>query len=88
MVRWRRQLTPSSLPDRPILMKAGWIEFYCQPPFREIDLNFVRAFFETSANLHLMLAEQIIDEFLARVSWNIFCRIHQAERRRRDDRLL
>src|SRR5271163_1463383 len=43
---------------------------------------------ETSANLHFVFTQQIIDEFLARVTRNVFCRIHEAERGWRDDCLL
>ena len=67
---------------------AGWIEFNRQSSFREIDLHFVRALLEASANLHFVFAQQIVDEFLARVTWNVFRRIHEAERGRGNDGLL
>ena len=74
--------------DEAMQQLAGRIEFHRQPPFREVDLNFVRALVQAAADLGFMLAEQVFDELFARVAGNLLGRVHQAQRRRRNDRLL
>jgi hypothetical protein len=59
---------------------ARVIQFDRQSTFREINLHFVSALLETPANLYFVFAQQIVNEFLARVPWNIFRRVHEAER--------
>ena len=46
------------------------------------------AFFEAAPHLVFMFVQEIVDEFLPRVTGNRFRRIHEAQRRRRNDRLL
>ena len=43
----------------------------------------MRALLETLVNHHFVLAQQIVDEFLARVTRSVFCPIYEAERGRR-----
>ena len=54
--------------DEAAEQRPGWIDLDRQAAFGEIDLDFVRAFRKTSADLLFMLAEQILDEFLPRVA--------------------
>src|SRR5262245_26991281 len=64
------------------------IQLNCQALLGEVNLNLVRALLQTAANLGLVLAQQILDEFLARITGNPFGWIHEAQSRGRDDRLL
>ena len=66
----------------------GGIDLHRQPSFGEVDLNLVRALLQAAANLGFVLAQQIVDELLARIARDPFGRIHEAQRRGRDDRLL
>src|SRR5580704_18807887 len=61
----QRQIVQS---DETVKQFTRGIEFHCQSSFREIDLHLLRALRETAANLRFVLAQQIIDKLLARVS--------------------
>src|ERR1700682_580266 len=67
---------------------AGRIDLDREPRLREVDLYLPCAFPETVAPLRLVLAQQISDELLPRITRNRVGRVHQTQRRRRDDRLL
>ena len=67
---------------------ARRIDLHRQSSFGEVDLNRVRAFLEATTNLRFVLPQEILDELLARVSGNLLGRIHEAQRRWRDHRLL
>jgi len=58
------------------------IELDRQPSFREVDLHAVRTLLQTVANLRFVLAQQVINKFIARVAGNPLGRIHQAQGRR------
>src|SRR5688572_24384335 len=73
--------------DEAIEQVAGGIELYRKAPLSEIDLDFVRAFGQAAPNFQLVFVEEIIDELLAGVARNVISRIHQAQSRRRNDRL-
>jgi hypothetical protein len=53
----------------------GWIDLDRKPPFREGDLNLVRALSQTIADLGLVLMQQILDELLAGIAGNFLGRI-------------
>src|SRR5687767_10367998 len=67
---------------------AGWVDLHRQPALREVDLDLVRPLGEAAANFGLVLLQQVVDELLPRIAGNSFRRVHQAQSRRRDDRLL
>src|SRR5665213_993781 len=67
---------------------AGRVDLDRKPPFGEVDLHLVGAQLQAAANLGDMFSQQIIDKALAGVSGNARLRIEQAQRRRRDHRLL
>jgi hypothetical protein len=48
----------------------------------------VRAFLQAVADLRLVLAEQVVDEFVARVARDLLLGVHETQCRRGDDRLL
>ena len=73
--------------DEAVEERARRIELDRQTAFGEIDLDFVRPFRKTSADLLFMLGEQIPDEFLPRVSGKMFRWIHQAQGRGRNNGL-
>ena len=58
--------------DERVEQPARGIQFERQAAFGEIDLDFVSTFRKTPADLLFMLGEQIPDEFLPRVSENMF----------------
>src|SRR2546428_12335157 len=66
----------------------GRINLYGQASFGEIQLHLVRALLQAAPYLGFMLAQQIFDELLARIIRNCLGRVHQAQGRRRDYRLL
>ena len=51
-----------------------------EPAFGEVDLHVMGALRQAASDLRLVLAQQIMDELLARVSFDIAGRIHQAQR--------
>ncbi len=67
---------------------AGRVDLDRQPPLGEVDLHLVRALPQAAADLGLVLAQQVVDELLARVAGDLVGRVHEAQGRRRDDRLL
>ena len=67
---------------------AGRIDLDRQPSFGEVDLHLMRALGQAAPDLGLVLVQQVVDELLARVAGNPLGRIHEAQRRGRDDRLL
>ena len=64
--------------DETVEQHPGRIDLHRQAALGEIDLDLVRAFRETPADLLFMLSEQIVDEFLPRVAGKILRRIHKA----------
>ena len=56
--------------DEAVQQIPGRIDLHRQPAFGEIDLHLVRAFFQAAADLGFVLAQQIVDELLARVTGN------------------
>ena len=62
--------------------------FIDEAAFGEVDLHRVRALLQAAADLGLVLAQQVVDELLARIARDPVGRIHEAQRRGRDDRLL
>ena len=66
----------------------GGIDLDRQPPLREVDLHLVRALPQAVADLGLVLAQQVVDELLAGVARDLVGRVHEAQGRGRDDRLL
>jgi hypothetical protein len=74
--------------DEALQQMPGGIELHREPAFGEVDLHLVRAFVETAPHFGLVLAQKIVYERLARVAGDRCGRIHEAQRGRRDDRLL
>src|ERR1700681_1434262 len=64
------------------------IDLHSQPSFGEVHLNLVRAFFQTAPYLGFMLAQQVVNELLARIIWNALGWVHQTQCRGRYHRLL
>jgi hypothetical protein len=54
--------------DETIEKRPRWIDLDRQAAFGEIDLDLVRAFRKTPADLLFMLVEQVVDEFLPRIA--------------------
>ena len=67
---------------------SGGVDLHREARFGKVDLYLVRTLGQTVADLGLVLSEQIVDELVARIAGQRLLRIHQAQRRRRDDRLL
>src|SRR6267142_1468646 len=67
---------------------SGRVDLDRQTPLGEVDLHLLRALFQAPAHFRYMLAQQFLDEPLPWVPWNAFLRIHQAQGRGRNDRLL
>ena len=67
---------------------AGRINLHGQPCLGKVDLHLMRSLLQAPSYLGFMLAQQIFDEFLARIIGNVLGRVHQAQRRRRYHRLL
>ena len=74
--------------DEAVQEVAARVELDRQPAFREIDLHCVGAQIQARPDLRLMLAEEVGDELLARVVGDLVGGIHEAQRRRRNHRLL
>ena len=74
--------------DEAVEELAGRVDLDRQPPFGEVDLDLVRALPQAVADLGLVLAQQVVDELLAGIAGDLVGRVHQAQGRRRDDRLL
>ena len=66
----------------------GGVDLDRQPALREVDLDLVRALPQAGADLGLVLAQQVVDELLAGVAGDLVGRVHEAQGRGRDDRLL
>jgi hypothetical protein len=56
------------------------VELDRQPSFGEVDLNAMRASLQTAANLGLVLLQQIVEEFITRITGNLLRRIHETPR--------
>ena len=65
-----------------------WIELHCEAALGEIELHDVGALGQTTANVRLRLAHEILEKRFARVPRNAALRIEQAQRRGGDHRLL
>ena len=74
--------------DEAVQESPGGVDLDRQPPFREVDLHLVRALPQAVADLGLVLAQQVVDELLAGVAGDLVGRVHEAQGRGRDDRLL
>src|SRR5438445_1692246 len=64
------------------------IDFHSQASFGEVHLHLIGALFQAAPYLGFMLAQQIVDELLARIIRNSLGGVHQAQGRRRDHGLL
>ena len=67
---------------------AGRVDLDRQPALGEVDLHAVRALAQAGADLGLVLPEQVVDELVAGVAGDLVGRVHEAQGRGRDDRLL
>src|SRR5438132_189768 len=65
--------------DKAVEQKTGRIELHREPPFREVDLDLACSFLQTPTNLGLMLAQEVVDEFVPRVSGKLIGGIHEAQ---------
>ena len=74
--------------DEAVQQVAGRVDLDRQPPLGEVDLHLVRALPQAVADLGLVLAQQVVDELLAGVAGDLVGRVHEAQGRGRDDRLL
>ena len=74
--------------DEAVQQLAGGVDLDRQPPLGEVDLHLVRALPQAVADLGLVLAQQVVDELLAGIAGDLVGRVHQAQGRGRDDRLL
>ena len=74
--------------DEAVQQVAGGVDLDRQPPFGEVDLDLVRALPQAAADFGLVLAQQVVDELLAGVAGDLLGRVHEAQGRGRDDRLL
>src|SRR5207237_6249561 len=59
----------------------GGIDLDGQPCFGEVHLDLMRALFQAAAYLGLMLAQQVVDELVARIIRYPLC-VHQTQGRR------
>ena len=66
----------------------GRINLYGQASFGEVHLHLIRALLQAAPYLGFMFAQQIFDELLAGIIGHCLGRVHQAQGRRRDHRLL
>src|SRR5437867_1989090 len=64
------------------------IDLYGEASFGEVHLHLIRALLQAAPYLGFMFAKQIFDELLARIIRNCLGRVHQAQGRWRDHRLL
>src|SRR6267378_1931833 len=67
---------------------AGGIDLYGQPSFGKVELDLMRALVQAPPYLGFALAQQIVDELLARIVPNALGRVYQTQGRRRYHRLL
>ena len=67
---------------------AGGVDLDGEARFGEVDLHHVRAHRETAPDLGDVLVDEVFDELLARVVGDAVGRIHEAQGRRRNHRLL
>ena len=74
--------------DEAVQQLPRRVDLHRQPAFGEIDLHLVGTRRQAAADFRLVLGEQIVDEGFAGIAGNALRGIHQAERRRRDHRLL
>jgi len=56
---------------------AGRIDFDGEPSLGKVDLHFIGAFLQTAAHLRFVLAQQVLDELVARVVGNPLGGIHE-----------
>ena len=56
--------------DEAVQQLPGRIDLDREPPFGEVDLHLVRALVEAAPDFRLVLAQQVVDELLARVAGN------------------
>jgi len=64
--------------DEAVEQRPGRIDLDRQARLGEVDLDIVRTFRKTPADLFFVLAQQIFDEFLSRIARKVFRRIHKA----------
>src|SRR5581483_4025444 len=74
--------------DEIIEYAATWIEFEGQPALGEIELHDVCPRVQAAADVRLRLVGEVVEELLARIAVEPAGRVEQAERGRRDHRLL
>ena len=74
--------------DEAVQQIARGIDFDGEPPFGEVDLNLVAPCCQTARISVSCSSKQVVDELVARIPRDAVRRIHQAQRRRRDDGLL
>ena len=55
------------------------VELDRQPSFSEVDPNAMRASLQTAANFGLVLLQQIVEEFVARITGNLLRGIHETQ---------
>src|SRR5438105_15602408 len=63
--------------DKAVEQKTGRIELHREPPFREVDLDLACSFLPTPTNLGIMLAQEVVDVFVPRVSGKLIRGLHQ-----------
>ncbi len=74
--------------DEAVEQIPGGVDLHGQPSLGEVHLHLVGAPGQAAPYVGFMLAQQIVDELLARVAGNALGRVHQAQGRRRYHRLL
>ena len=74
--------------DEAVEEVPGGVDLHREAAFGEVDLHRMRAPLQAPADLELVLAKEVVNELLARIARDPVGRIHEAQRGRRDDRLL
>ena len=74
--------------DETLQKSPRRIELDREPPFREIDLDDMRAFLQAAPDLAFLLVEKIIEVILPRIAVDAALRIQQTQGGRRNDGLL
>src|SRR5258708_8319608 len=74
--------------DEAVQEMSGGIDLYREASFGEVHLHLASALVQAAPDLGFMLAQQVVDELLARIIPNLLRRVHQARGRRRYPRLL
>ena len=65
--------------DESAQQVAGWIDFGGKPPLGEIDLHLVGPLLQTATHFGFVLAQQVFDELLARITGNPLGRVHETQ---------